>query len=256
MKFYDDNHTYFEGERQYTSVSKVIHELQRPKDWKAIAKKYAKDRNLTVEEVETKWKEKNTKAIDRGKKYHFEQQMLKNSASMILIGEQECAVKFNHFPISLSDQPNLLPERPFVDQPDCKLENNTLYTEYMVWDEETGICGTADEVYVINDTINIDDHKTNESIDKEGFYNAKTGREKLRQPVGHLDDCNWTHYCIQTSLYMYMLWKRNKHLKIGKITLNHVIFDEQDNPIRVVKMNVPYLRSEVQRIREWWKSRK
>jgi len=256
MRFYDDNHTYFEADRQYTSVSKVIHELQRPKDWKAIAKKYAKDHSMAIEEVETKWKEKNTKAINRGKKYHAEQQNTKNEAGIITLGNHELIVRFNPVELFPPNEQDPSTERYFIEQPDCKLENNTLYTEYMVWDEETGICGTADEVYVIDDTIYVEDHKTNESIDKEGFYNAKTGREKLRQPVGHLDDCNWSHYCIQTSLYMYMLWKRNKHLKVGKINLNHVIFDEEDNPIRINKMEVPYLRSEVQRIREWWKSRK
>jgi hypothetical protein len=155
-----------------------------------------------------------------------------------------CDVKF-HLP-SPSDG------GPTIFQPDFNLANNTIYTEFMVWDEESRICGMADEVECINNTINVNDHKTNKEIKKQGFYVANVGRERMLPPVSHLDDCNWNHYSIQLSLYMYMLWKRNKHLKVGSLTLNHVIFDREGNVTDVVPHDVPYLRSEVKAIMEWW----
>lgn len=252
MIFYEDGHTYIdkEGEGAFTSVSQILHQLEKPKNWKAIAKRYANKTGQTVAEVEKQWKDKNTKAIERGKVYHAEKQASLNAIGVVQRSNTSCTVKF-YTPRPAGEGVTGY----ILEQPDFSVENNTVYTEFMVWDVESRICGTADEVEIINGTININDHKTNEEIKKEGFYIPSQGREKLLKPVSHLDDCNWNKYCLQLSLYMYMLWKKNKSLKIGKLTLNHVEFDKDNRVTRVNKMDVPYLRDEVRAIIEWWKTK-
>lgn len=243
MIFTEEGHTYQLGERDFTSVSKVLHSLEKPKNWKAIAKKYATKVGKTTEQVEAMWKEENEKSIIRGKEYHSRKQNQLIIAGFAQRRNVECTVKY------------YLPSGGKLHQPDFRLEDSTIYTELMLWDEDSGISGTADEVEVINNTIYVNDHKTNKEIKKEGFYVHNVGKEKLLAPVNHLDDCNWNKYCLQLSLYMYMLWKRNKHLKIGTLTLNHVEFDKDGYVVRVTPMNVPYLRKEVKDVIEWWKTK-
>lgn len=247
MIFYEEGHIYESDGKQFSSVSSVLKSLEKTKNWKTIAKNYAKKVGKTPAEVEAMWKEKNDKAIERGHAYHTQKQQQLNSAGFVQRKNVECLVKF-HSPSDWEGGKRIV-------QPDVRLENSTIYTEFMIWDEESGICGTADEVEVIRDTINVNDHKTNEEIKREGFYIPNVGREKLLSPVAHLDDCNWNKYCLQLSSYIYMLWKKNKHLKVGKLTLNHVDF-EDDKPTKVTQMDVPYLRDEVRAIFDWWKTRK
>lgn len=248
MIFYSDGHTYIGEAGAYTSVTTLLHLLEKPKDWKAIAKKYAKKNGLTPEEVETAWKDKKDKAANRGTLYHASQQDALNAAGIVQRRKIILDVRYHKsVPAPEGSYGTIL------TQPDFHLENNSLYTEYMVWDDDSRICGTSDEVEVIDNTININDHKTNESIDKEAYYVPNVGREMLLPPVSHLDNCNWNIYTLQLSMYMYLLWKRNKHLKVGKLTLNHVLFDSDDKPKRIVTHDVPYRREEVKAILEWWR---
>lgn len=249
MIFYEKEHIYKLQDRQFTSVSQVLHSLEKPKDWKKIAKRYATKIGKTVAEVEADWKLENEKSVVRGKDYHAQMQDALNSNGIVQRKNVICEVIFH--------SPSVHPEGDFVyqEQPDCKLANNTVYTEFMIWDEDSGICGMADEIEVINDTIHVNDHKTNKEIKMEGFYVPNVGRERLLPPVAHLDDCNWNKYTLQLSLYMYLLWKRNKNLKVGKLTLNHVQFDKDGKVTRVIPMDVPYRRDEVRAIIDWWKTK-
>lgn len=244
MKFIEEGHQYIDDNgKNYTSVTTVIHSLEKPKDWEAIAAKYAKKVGKTKAEIQTLWKEENLKSVVRGKDYHSLKQDLVNSAKSIERNGVTCSVKFH-----TSQGGELI-------QPDFKLENNTLYTEFLIWDEESGICGASDEVEVVNNAINVNDHKTNKKLDKEAYCHPVTGKERMLYPIAHVENCNWMHYCIQLSLYMYLLWKKNKHLKIGKLTINWVEFDKEGKVVRVTPMNVPYLRKEAKDIVEYWKSK-
>lgn len=246
MIFYQKDHLYQLDDKVFTSVTTLLKQLEPVKNWKAIAKKYATKVGKTPTEVEADWEKTKTEAAGRGTAYHLSRQEALNRAGVVQRSNVLCDVKFC-LPSPHESQGSML------IQPDFKLQNNTLYTEFMVWDEEALICGMADEVEVVNNTINVNDHKTNKSIDKEGYYVKNVGRNKLVHPVSHLDDCNWSIYCLQLSLYMYLLWKKNKHLKVGNLTLNHVQFDRDGNVTGVVPHKVPYLRNEVKALIEWWK---
>lgn len=249
MIFYEKDHIYQLNDRQFTSVTTLLHKVEPVKNWKLIARKYAAKHGKTIQEVEAAWQLEKDVSIVRGKGYHADRQNALNRVGVVQRNNVLCTVKF-HLATNGGGE-----EGPILMQPDFKLENNTIYTEFMIWDEDSLVCGTADEVEVINNTINVNDHKTNKEIVKEGFHVKNVGRNKLLDPVSHLDECNWSTYCLQLSMYMYMLWKKNKHLKIGNLTLNHVQFDRDGKVTGVVPHKVPYLRNEVKAILEWWNNK-
>lgn len=105
-------------------------------------------------------------------------------------------------------------------------------------------------------------HNTNKEIKTEGFTNWEGITEKMLDPVSHLDDCNFNHYVLQLSIYMYIILKHNPSLKPGRIFIHHITFEQEGedkygypiaakdsdgNPIvkDVLPMAVPYLVDEV-----------
>jgi hypothetical protein len=143
-----------------------------------------------------------------------------------------------------------------------------IYPEHFVYLKSAGICGQSDRVEVVRDMVDIIDYKTNKEIKKQGFKNWEGKVEKMLGPCAHLDDCNFNHYALQLSAYMYMILKHNPQLKPGKMMLHHVIFEKEGedkfgNPIikkdsknepivkTVVPYEVPYLKSEVRNMIEW-----
>jgi hypothetical protein len=243
MIFGELEHTYKQNETSYTPVTTFLHSFEKQKDWDKIAKKYAKDHNLSLEEVKAKWQHEKDISLVRGTAYHAIKEKEVNDSGIISIDHIECNVKFT---------PSI---EGFTTQHDCKLENNTVYTEMMVWDDEAKICGKFDRLNVVDMVMHLEDHKTNKEIKKKGFYVKNVGFEKLLAPVAHLDNCNWNTYCLQLSLYMYMLWKKNKNFKVGTLKLNHVRFDDKGNVVDIIVMDVPYLRREVIAMLDAWKTK-
>lgn len=151
--------------------------------------------------------------------------------------------------------------------PDQRLTEG-IYPEHFVYLKSAGICGQSDRVEVVKDYVDIIDYKTNKEIKKESFKNWEGISQKMTGPLAHLDDCNYYHYAIQLSLYLYIILKHNPRLKPGKLTLHHIIFEEdgtdqygypitkldpQGNPIvkDVVPYDLPYLKTEVIAMINW-----
>ena len=137
-----------------------------------------------------------------------------------------------------------------------------IYPEHFVFLKSAGICGQSDKVEVIKDIVDIIDYKTNKEIKKESFRNWEGVTQKMIGACSHLDDCNFNHYALQLSIYMYIILKHNPRYKPGKMFLHHVIFEKTGedtfgNPIhklnekgesivkKVIPYEVPYLKSEV-----------
>jgi hypothetical protein len=137
-----------------------------------------------------------------------------------------------------------------------------IYPEHFVYLKSAGVCGQSDRVEVIKDTVDIIDYKTNKEIKLTSFVNWEGNSVKMSGPCSHLDDCNFNHYALQLSIYMYIIIKHNTRYKPGKLMLHHVIFEKQGedkfgNPIllkdknnepivkTVVPYEAPYMKSEV-----------
>jgi hypothetical protein len=136
-----------------------------------------------------------------------------------------------------------------------------IYPEHFIYLKSAGICGQADRVEVVGDTIDLYDFKTNKEIKKEGFKMG-TKTKKMLGPLSHLDDCNFNDYSLQLSIYMFMMLKHNYNLEPGIMQIEHIEFeidhidkngypvtklDKDNNPIvkAVTPHAVPYLKKEV-----------
>jgi len=137
-----------------------------------------------------------------------------------------------------------------------------IYPEHFVYLKSAGICGQSDRVEVVKGIVDIIDYKTNKEIKKNSFVNWEGKARMMTGPLSHLEDCNFNHYALQLSIYMYIILKHNPQYKVGKLMLHHVVFekdgedsfgypivkkDNTGNPIvkTVIPYEVPYLKSEV-----------
>ena len=135
-----------------------------------------------------------------------------------------------------------------------------IYPEHLIYNEKLKIAGQSDLVFVANGYVDIEDYKTNKEIEQTS-YGYQFGNPKMMlPPVANLMDCNYWHYTLQVSTYMKLILLRNKDLKPGNLTLNHVTFeldgkDQYGFPIvklvdgypvvkKKTKYIVPYLEKE------------
>jgi hypothetical protein len=82
-------------------------------------------------------------------------------------------------------------------------------TEWLVFDEESHICGSIDMIYFCpsQKTYHMVDWKRSKAIKKHGF---KTGKG----PYINLQDCNFEHYSLQLNLYQMMI-EKHYNIKIA-----------------------------------------
>jgi len=212
---------------------------------------------LTPEEIIAIWEGETDRAITLGSWYHDQRE-----AEVVMCETLQR---------SGIDLPIIRP----IEQGGVKLspdQNLTpgIYPEHLVYLKSAGLCGQADRVEIIQDKIDLFDYKTNKEIKSEGFTNWEGVTEKMLGPCSHLDHCNYNHYALQLSTYMYMMQKHNHQLKEGKIQIHHIKFDvdsydEYGYPItamdpngdplvkEVVPYDLPYYKTEVRNMIKYLK---
>lgn len=258
VKFLPEEHKYVSIDPseniQWTSVTSVISKFKEYFDADAIAIKSSKNKkskwyNMDAEKIKEAWKKESEKAIALGTWYHNQREADILDCSFI-------TREGSALPVYKSVE-----EQGFKTAPDQKLVNG-IYPEHFVYLKSAGICGQSDRVEVVNGRLDIYDYKTNKEIKKESYVNWEGISKKMLDPLSHLDDCNYNHYALQLSLYMYIILKHNPKLKPGKLVLDHVIFesdgiDEMGNKIykldadgnpcisNIERYELPYLKSEV-----------
>jgi hypothetical protein len=133
------------------------------------------------------------------------------------------------------------------------------HTEFIIPDEKSNVCGTADVVIQRNRSssnciCDIADYKTNlrKGIVFDSTYTNKFGVKVsngkfMYGPVAHLEDCNYNQYALQLSLYAYML-ERNFNVRIGKLFILWLQFVRNEATqwiyYKTVYLPVPYLHYE------------
>jgi ATP-dependent exoDNAse (exonuclease V) beta subunit len=239
---------------KWVSVTKLVSNFKEPFDAEGVAAKVSKNKKSkwygkTAKEIQAAWKEESERAMELGTFYHNQREADLCSLASI---EKEGVPLPVFTPI----------EKDGVKHaPDQKLSPG-IYPEHMVYLKSAGICGQSDLVEVVGDKVNIIDYKSNKKIETESFVNWEGLSKKMLFPVNHLDDCNYYHYALQLSIYMYIILKHNPKLKPGNIYIHHVTFeqesenefgypiyakDSEENPIvkEVTPIEVPYLKDEV-----------
>jgi hypothetical protein len=258
IAFKSDDHTYVsinDEKINWISVTTLISYFKKPFDAKKIAEKVSKTKKskwfgINPLEIQNIWNCESARAIALGTYYHNQRETdICSFASMEKNGVTIPVIQ----PLPLKDGLKIAPIQ--------KLEPG-IYPEHMVYLKSAGICGQSDLVEVVNNTVNIIDYKTNKEIKKESYINWDGISEKLSNPVNNLDDCNFNHYALQLSVYMYIILKHNPKLKVGKMLIHHVIFDEDEKDLNgypvtkynengdpivkeVIVIPVPYLQDEV-----------
>jgi ATP-dependent exoDNAse (exonuclease V) beta subunit len=237
------------------SVTTVISSLKKPFDAKKTAEKVSKKQGSKWFGVDPKiiqdiWSNEAKRATDLGTFYHNQREA--DLCSLASIERDNTTVPV-FAPAPLKDGIKYAPVQ--------KLESG-VYPEHMVYLKSAGICGQSDLVEVVNGKVNIIDYKTNKEIKMESFKNWEGISEKMLHPVSHLDDCNFYHYALQLSIYMYIILKHNPKLLPGSIYIHHIVFevegmdqwgypiakkDSNGEPIvkEVKPIKVPYLYEEV-----------
>lgn len=238
----------------WTSVTSVISLYKKPFEKEKQAVKSAKNKKsrwygLSPEQILEKWDESNRVALSLGTWYHNQREADLLACNTITRNNIELCI---YKPIE---------ENGIKLAPDQNLTEG-IYPEHMVYLKSAGICGQADRIEIVGNTINVYDYKTNKEIKQESYTSWDGVKEKMLHPIDHLDDCNYMHYALQLSIYMYIINKHNPNLKPGKIVLEHIVFkkesednygnpvyykDEEGNPCvdKVVTYELPYLKREV-----------
>lgn len=217
---------------------------------KSSKNKNSKWYGISPERIKEIWNNESNRAIELGNWYHNQRE--EDLVSINTIERNGVAVQI-YKPI-YNDGIKHAPEQRLVEG---------IYPEHLVYLESEGICGQSDRVEVVNGLVDIVDYKTNKEIKKESFKNWEGVSQKMLGPCAHLDDCNYNHYALQLSTYMYIILKHNPNLKPGRLFLHHITFKESadkdpygypitlkdyaGNPIvdAVIQHEVPYMRSEV-----------
>jgi ATP-dependent exoDNAse (exonuclease V) beta subunit len=244
-----------EPEIAWYSVTTVVSSLKKPFDAKKTAQKVSKNTKSKWYGIEPKiieeiWANEAKRAVDLGTWYHNQREADLCSLASI---EREGTVVPIFAPLPLKDGIKYAPSQ--------KLEPG-VYPEHMVYLKSAGICGQSDLVEVVNGRVNIIDYKTNKEIKMESFKDWEGISEKMLHPISNLDDCNFNHYSLQLSIYMYMILKHNPKLLPGTIYIHHIVFETEGKdkwgyPIAKLDLNgepivkdvnlipVPYLYDEV-----------
>lgn len=215
---------------------------------------------LTPDEIKEIWRKENTRSTDEGSLYHNKKEDYINSKDKMIR---------NGMLLDVLKSPVIDGVKHSLPQ---KLRDG-IYPEYIVYREDLKFCGQVDLLIVQNGFINILDYKTNKELSFHGKQiwefdplskkrKPTDKRQMMFDPVSHLEDCNFNHYQIQLSLYMFLMLMNNPHLKPGKMAIQKVDFkkigenkygypihefDEDGIPVinKEYKIPVNYLEKEV-----------
>lgn len=264
LRFTPEDHKYKSIDKTDTtnwlSVTSFISNFKQPFDADKIAEKSSKSKKskwygMTPEEIKQAWSNEALRATTLGTWYHN----CREADLCALINMERHGITVPVIkPVEIDG---------IKESPNQKITDG-VYPEHMVYLKSAGICGQSDLVEVVNGEVHITDYKTNKEIKTEAYTSWDGKVQKMSAPLAHLDDCNFMHYALQLSMYMYIILKHNPKLRCGSLTIHHIIFEESgrdkfDNPVTaldsngdpivkdVVKYDVPYLKSESISLIHW-----
>ena len=214
--FWEKSHKYKLKDRELKSATTFLSKFFSPFDGKAIARRLAKFnryRGIKGKGVRfylNEWKE----ARERGTFIH---------------GELEEVCK--------GTSPNLtdtksIPGAAWLNLYKKVNKDVALEPEVLVYNKELGLAGQIDLMATRKtkdgEVVDLVDWKSNKKISTEGYKGAKS-----KTPIEDLDDCSYTKYMLQLSVYAYML--ELEGYTIGELRLVHLLdtkYNVYDIPYR------------------------
>lgn len=268
IRFDPEKHAYVSNADEiFISSTKLIGSYKKPFDAIPAATKASKNRKskwykMSVEEILKVWDQESKRSLTLGNWYHDQREKDLLSCETIAYNNFDLSVYNCHYD---SEGRKVAGDQVLTDG---------IYPEHFIYLASAGVAGQSDRVTVSGGVVDILDYKTNKEIKTEGFKNYEGITQKMLFPLNHLDDCNLNHYTLQLSLYMYIILRHNPRLSAGKLTLQHVVFeeefdkdpygyplytkDEEGNPIvkNVITYDLPYLKDEIITMLEHYKQNK
>lgn len=263
IKFYEEGHKYVsvdsEDTTQWIGVTTLIKHFHEGFDAKEKAfqtsmrkptKAYPnKWYGVPPSEIDAAWEAEKNRASELGHFYHG-----KREKELLDFEEIDLSVH----PSKMEEGVKIAPEQVLADG---------IYPEHLVYLHSSGICGQADYVQVRNNIVYIRDYKTSKEIRRKGFTNYQ-GTKMMFPPIDHLEDCEFIHYAIQLSIYMYIILRHNPNYEPGEMIIEHIKFEKESEdkygyPIykknedgsftvkEIEEIKVPYLKKEVNAILQW-----
>jgi len=267
IKFEESGHKYssIDDDFKWVSVTKLVEQFKEPFDAIAVSEKCATGKNpkykgLKPGVIRGIWKQENKRATDLGTWYH-------NQREADMLQFKTITRDGVEIPIISS-----IIEKGVKYAPSQKIDNG-LYPEHFVYLRSASICGQADRVEVVDHRLDIYDYKTNKEIKTKGYEFWDGTKKMMLGPLKHLEDCEFNHYALQLSTYMYIIAKHNYNLVPGNIQIHHIEFenegmDENGYPItrmdakgepvlkKINRIDLPYLKREVISMLKWLKINK
>ena len=200
--FTEEDHSYKSSNQDdsidWISVTTLTSFFKEPFDAKKIAQKVSKRKNskwygMTPKKIQEVWKKESERAMALGTFYHNQRE--DDLCSLASIERNGTTVPI-FTPITKDKGVKISPKQ--------KLDPG-VYPEHMVYLKSAGICGQSDLVEVVAGKVSIIDYKTNKEIKMQSYVDWEGISQKMQFPVNHLDDCNFNHYALQLSIYMYII---------------------------------------------------
>ena len=234
MQYDPASHVYknLQGE-QYTSVTRLIKSVVVPFDDQMIAgrmaQSVAEETGISVEqakqEILDQWKETRDSSLKRGDYVH------------------DALDRY-----AITGQYDTEMQKPILFLVDLIKQYYRYHNEQMIYSHTYKVAGRADMILQRqkskNPVFDLMDYKSNES---KGIQFDSIGRKNIDlkhynryflSPLDYLEDCNYTQYCLQLSIYAFLMLEHLK-VRIGKLWILFV-----DNDFEPHYFPVPFMYQE------------
>lgn len=265
--FEESKHKYFcleQPERKFVSVSGLFDMIKPKFDSIGISEKYAaKGKDFILEDLAKKQRLSIEQVLEKYGHLDFTPEDIRTIWSTYSDERKKHGTKWH------KDQEKLLLSRNGKRGTEIKGEftksinlNNLVsgeYIELIIPYPRLWLVGTADRIEILpNKEFIIRDWKTDSKLEYKGtaYYDKKYNEKRIRKllpPLQHIDDINGQHYNIKESLYIYFLESYGYKFKEGYI--DHVQFDNNDEPIGVIQYPIEYMKKEVINLLNWYKNK-
>lgn len=223
ITFFPDSHVYHIDKIPAPSASTIIDKFFPEFDMVYWANRKAPELGMSPYEVELMWRKKGDKAAQDGTFLH------EDIENFYLNQEYKRTKEIGLFEKFVSDNSTLTPYR----------------TEWRVFDEDYHVAGTIDFISKNGDSYEMFDWKRSKKVVNPiiGEPIIKNQWQKGVGQLSEIDDTSFNRYCLQQSLYKYILEKKYE-IKVSKMYLV-VLHPDYD---KYYKIEVPYLKEKIEYI--------
>lgn len=219
IQFIEEGHVYIvDGDpTTHTSVTTVVHKFYEAFDADKTIRKMMNSKNwkenkyygMTPEQIKEQWENAGKEASEAGSRLHLDIEMffdhLASTGEIPEYHPEQTPIEFRYFLDFYNDvvRDRLVPYR----------------TEWYVFDEDIGVCGSIDMVFCSPDNpdeLHIYDWKRSKEIKKKNPW------QNMSPPLHYLPDCNYSHYSLQLNLYRRILQEKyGKHVVALRLVILH-----------------------------------